>query len=130
MSSAEEVGHDLMFSTETEQIIGAAMEVLNVLGHGLLEKPYENALAVEFRLRSIPFQQQPQYEVMYKDVRVGVYVPDLIVHGCVVVDTKVIDRISNHEKGQMLNYLGLTGHRVGLILNFKRARLEWQRVVL
>jgi len=119
-----------MFSTETEQIIGAAMEVLNVLGHGLLEKPYENALAVEFRLRSIPFQQQPQYEVMYKDVRVGVYVPDLIVHGCVVVDTKVIDRISNHEKGQMLNYLGLTGHRVGLILNFKRARLEWQRVVL
>lgn len=47
-----------------------------------------------------------------------------------VVDTKVIDRISSHEKGQMLNYLGLTGHRVGLILNFKRARLEWQRVVL
>lgn len=130
MSSAEDPGAGLLFFSETEEIIGAAMEVLNVLGHGLLEKPYENALAVEFRLRSIPFKQQPQYEVMYKDVRVGIYVPDLIVHGCVVVDTKVIDRIGNHEKGQMLNYLGLTGHRVGLILNFKRARLEWQRVVL
>lgn len=130
MSSAEDPGAGLLFFKETEEIIGAAMEVLNVLGHGLLEKPYENALAVEFRLRSIPFKQQPQYEVMYKDVRVGIYVPDLIVHGCVVVDTKVIDRIGNHEKGQMLNYLGLTGHRVGLILNFKRARLEWQRVVL
>lgn len=82
MSSGEVTDHGLMFSSETGEIIGAAMEVLNVLGHGLLEKPYENALAVEFRLRSIPFVLQPQYEVMYKDVRAGLYVPDLFVHGC------------------------------------------------
>ena len=120
----------LLFAADTEAIIGAAMEVLNVLGHGLLEKPYENALAVEFRLRGIGFEQQPQFDVMYKEVRVGLYVPDLIVRGNIVVDTKTIDKIGDHEKGQMLNYLGLTGLRVGLILNFKRARLEWKRVVL
>jgi GxxExxY protein len=120
----------LLYASETEEIIGAAMEVINVLGHGLLEKPYENALAVEFKLRGIPFEQQPQYDVLYKGVQVGFYVPDLIVKNTVVVDAKTIDRIGDHEKGQMLNYLGLTGLRVGLILNFKRAKLTWERVVL
>ena len=120
----------LLFAKDTEEIIGAAMEVLNVLGHGLLEKPYENALAVEFRLRGIPFEQQPQFDVMYRGVNVGLYVPVLIVRHNVVVDTKTIDRIGDHEKGQMINYLHLTGLRVGLILNFKRAKLTWERVVL
>jgi GxxExxY protein len=46
------------------------------------------------------------------------------------VDAKTIERITDHELGQMLNYLRITGHRVGLILNFKRAKLEWLRVVL
>ncbi|MBK6628606.1 MAG: GxxExxY protein [Flavobacteriales bacterium] len=119
-----------LFASETEEIIGCAMEVLNVLGHGLLEKPYENALAVEFRLRGISFEQQPAFDVIYKNEQVGLYVPDLIVRGGVVVDAKTIDRITDHELGQMLNYLRITGHRVGLILNFKRAKLEWKRVIL
>lgn len=46
-----------------------------------------------------------------------------------VVDTKVIERITDHEIGQMLNYLKITGLPVGLILNFKRSRLEWKRVI-
>ena len=45
------------------------MEVLNELGHGLHEKPYENALVVEFGLSSVPFLQQPHYEALYKGVR-------------------------------------------------------------
>lgn len=124
----EEGGY--LLASETEEIIGCAMEVLNVLGHGLLEKPYENALAVEFRLRGIPFEQQPAFDVLYKNEQVGFYVPDLIVRESVVVDAKTIDRITDHELGQMLNYLRITGHRVGLILNFKRAKLEWKRVIL
>jgi GxxExxY protein len=114
---------------ETEAVIACAFEVLNELGHGLLEKPYENALVVEFGLRSIQFEQQSRYDVLYKKVKVGEYVPDLIVFGAVVVDTKVIERITDHELGQMLNYLKITGHPVGLILNFRRARLEWKRVI-
>ena len=66
---------------------------------------------------------------MYKGVEVGEYVPDLIAHGKLVVDTKVIERITSHELGQMMNYLKITGLKVGLILNFKRSKLEWKRVV-
>jgi len=106
------------------------MEVLNELGHGFVEKPYENSLVVEFGRRNIPFRQQSRYDILYKGVPVGTYIPDLIAFEKVVVDTKVIDRITDHEIGQMLNYLKLTGLKVGLIINFKRAKLEWKRVVL
>ena len=121
--------HGLRYERETGEIISCAFEILNTLGHGLLEKPYENSLCVEFDLRSIPWLQQPRYDVVYKSVKVGEYIPDLIVFDLVVVDTKVIERITDHEVGQMLNYLKITGHPVGLILNFKRSRLEWKRVI-
>jgi len=57
-------------------------------------------------------------------------VPDLIPFGSVVVDTKVIDKITDHERGLMLNYLRITGLRVGVILNFKHRKLEWERIAL
>ncbi len=115
---------------ETKDVIGAAMEVINTLGHGLLEKPYENAMCVELGLRGLGFEQQSRYPVLYKSVLVGEYVPDIIVAGKVVVDTKTIDRITDHELGQMMNYLRITGLPVGLIINFKYARLQWKRVAL
>ena len=68
--------------------------------------------------------------MIYKNIKVGEYIPDLIVLDQVVVDTKVIDRITEHELGQMLNYLKITNLPVGLILNFERAKLEWKRVIL
>ena len=114
----------------TFAVIGAAMEVLNEVGHGLHEKPYENALVVELRLRKLDLDQQSRFEVAYKGVVVGEFVPDLIVGHAVVVDTKVIDAITDVERGQMLNYLRITKLRVGLILNFRRPRLEWERLIL
>ena len=122
--------HGLNSNDVTREIIGAAMEVLNVLGHGLLEKPYENALVVELQLRKIEYMQQPRYKVVYKKVGVGEYIPDLIVAGMVVIDTKVIDQITDNELGQMLNYLKITRLPIGIILNFKHAKLQWKRVVL
>jgi len=56
----------LLYKDEVFQIVRRAIEVLNTLGHGIVEKPYENALAVEFRIREIPFRQQPVFDVLYK----------------------------------------------------------------
>ena len=121
---------ELLLKKEVYQIVGCAMEVLNELGHGLHERPYENALVVEFRLRGIPHTQQPRFDVLYKQIKVAEYAPDLVACNAVVVDAKVIEAITDHERGQMLNYLRITGHKVGVILNFKRAKLEWERMVL
>src|ERR1051326_4404110 len=120
----------LLYRQEVFQIVGAAIEVLNTLGHGIVEEPYENALVVEFGLRQIPFHQQPVYDVLYKNTKVGLFIPDLVVFGAIVVDAKVIDKITDHERGLMLNYLRITKLRVGVILNFKHRKLEWQRLVL
>src|SRR5437762_11577358 len=123
-------GRELLANEEVFQIVGCAIDVLDVLGHGLVEKPYENALAVEFGLRNVPFRQQPLFDVLYKEHKVGLFIPDLIAFDAVVVDTKVIDGITDHERGLMLNYLRITTLRIGVILNFKRAKLEWNRIVL
>lgn len=126
-------GHEvdpLLHKELVYSIVGCALEVLKEIGHGLHEQPYENALTVEFGLRNIRFDQQRRFPVIYKNVKITEYVPDLIVDDAVIVDTKVIDRITDHERGQMLNYLRITKHRVGLLLNFKRPKLEWERVVL
>jgi GxxExxY protein len=120
----------LLLKAETEKVIGFAFEVLNEVGHGLNEKIYENSLTVLFKLNNIAFDQQRRFSVSFRGVEVGEFVPDLIAFGLVIVDTKVIDRITDHERGQMLNYLRITKLRVGLILNFKNARLEFERVVL
>jgi GxxExxY protein len=120
----------LLFKEEVFRVVGCAIEVLNTLGHGLVEKPYENALVVEFGLQEIPFRQQPSFEIIYKGQKVGLFVPDLIAFDAIVVDAKVIDRITDHERGLMLNYLRTTKLRAGVILNFKRSKLEWERIVL
>ncbi len=120
----------LLLKEEVFQIVGAAIEVLNHIGHGFHEKPYENALVVEFGLRKIPFLQQNSFNLLYKTYKVGEFIPDLIAFNAVIVDTKTIDRITDFERGQMLNYLRITKLRVGVILNFKNPRLEWERIVL
>jgi GxxExxY protein len=120
----------LLLKDEVFRVVSCAIEVLNTLGHGLVEKPYENALVVEFLVRKIPFRQQPSFDVLYKGHKIGLFVPDLIAFDSVVVDTKIIDQITDQERGLMLNYLRITGLRVGVILNFKHSKLEWQRIAL
>ena len=126
LRNAPEVFH----KAETHEVVGSAFAVLNGLGHGLHEKIYENALVIEFRRRGMAIEQQRPFEVQYLGHRVGEFVPDLIVAGKIVVDAKVVDRLGDHEAGQMLNYLRITKLRVGLLLNFKHARLEWERIQL
>ena len=120
----------LLLKEETHQILGCAFDVLNEVGHGFHEKVYENALVVEFKLRGILHEQQRHFPIIYKGVLVAEFVPDLIAFGSVIVDTKVIEKITDHERGRMNNYLKITKLRVGLTLNFKNPRLEWDRLVL
>ncbi len=126
--------HELMHNVtqikdEAYDITGAAMDVLNVLGHGFNEKVYENALAVEFDIRKINYQKQPKFDVVYKDQNIGHYVPDFVANG-LIIEIKTIDKIGSNEIGQVLNYLKVTGIKSGVILNFKNSKLEWKRVSL
>ena len=115
----------------TYQIIGAAMEVHRVLHRGLLESIYCEALAVEFELRSIPFATQVPCQIVYKERRLtGYHRIDFVCFGNVVVEVKASSLVGPAEQAQLLNYLAITGHRLGLLLIFGRPSLEYKRLVL
>src|SRR5262245_3807945 len=113
-TNGHESNRKLLLKDEVFQVVGAAFEILNEVGHGFHEKPYENALVVEFAKRGIQIDQQRNYDILYKGEKIGLYIPDLIVFNSVIVDAKVIDHITDFERGQMLNYLRISKLRVGV----------------
>ena len=84
---------NLLYSEEVYQIIGASLAGLIGIGHGLNEKPYKNALAVEFTHRKIPSEQQKRFPVIWREVLVGEFIPDLIAFGEIIIDTKNIEKL-------------------------------------
>jgi GxxExxY protein len=99
-------------------VIGAAIEVHRILGPGLLEAVYEEALCVELGLRGIVFTRQPTIGVMYKGHPVGQSRLDLLVNGALVVELKAVDGLHEIHKAQVISYLKSSGHRLGLLINF------------
>jgi len=107
----------------TEQIIGAAIEVHRVLGPGLLESIYEEALGIEFELRGILFDRQVEVDVHYKGHVIKGQRVDLLVKREVVVELKSVTNLPEVATAQVLSYLKATGLRRGLLINFGTARL-------
>ncbi|MEM7034059.1 MAG: GxxExxY protein [Chloroflexota bacterium] len=120
----------LLYRDLTYKIIGAAITVHQELGQGFLEKVYESALAHEFNLQNIRFQQQANLTVYYKDAIVGDYRADFLVEDKVVVELKATQRLVPVDEAQLLNYLKVTRYRIGLLLNFGTSSLEHKRRVL
>ncbi len=112
----------------TESIIGCAFRVGSILGHGFLEKVYENALAHELRMAGHHVQQQARIRVLYRGVEVGEYVADTLVDTRVPVEIKAAKALDDANMAQTLNCLKATGLRVALLLNFAR-RVEVKRVI-
>jgi GxxExxY protein len=120
---------DLIHRELSEEIIGAAMRVLNELRPGLDEKLYENALVIELAGGGHRISQQSVYPVHYRGQHIGTLIPDLIVDGLVIVDPKVVTCFTETHVAQMMGYLAITNLQLAILLNFKSARLEWKRVV-
>jgi GxxExxY protein len=112
----------------TKIVIGAAMKVLNTLKPGLDEKLYEKALIIELAKQKLECQQQKQYDVFYDGQLIGTLIPDLIIDGRLIVDTKVVTEFNDSHMAQMLGYLNITGLRTALLLNFKHADLRIRRI--
>lgn len=110
-------------------IIGAAMEVHNVLGPGFLESVYQAALEKELTLRGIPFQHQVELPVFYKGDMVGIYKADFVVDAKIIVEIKGISRLNAAHEAQAIHYLAATGLELAILINFGMSSLEYRRVV-
>ena len=109
----------------THAIIGAAIEVHKRLGPGLLESAYEECLAHELRLRNLRVDQQVGLPVVYKETKLDCgYRLDIVVEGRIVVELKSVGSLAPIHEAIILTYLRLSGHKVGLLINFNVAILK------
>ena len=121
---------ELIYKDEVYKIIGAAMEVHKELGCGFLEAVYQEAFEIELEGRKIPFESQKQLGIFYKGKRLEKeYFADVVCYGKIILELKALDRLTSKEESQILNYLKASGLKVGVLINFGGASLEWKRFV-
>lgn len=110
-------------------MIGAAMEVHRILGCGMPEKVYQDALEVEFQKRGIPYEREKHFTVTYKDVVLAHdFYADFYCYDSVVVEIKATSVIENIFKAQVISYLKASSTRVGLLINFGEEALIHERL--
>jgi len=119
----------LLHGEITKEIIGAAFEVHRVLGYGFLEKVYQRALQCELIRRGLSAEHESEIQVLYKGVEVGFYKADLLVERVVIVELKSARAYNPEDEAQLLNELKATGIRVGMLINFGRAKVDYKRFV-
>jgi len=112
----------------TEKIIQAFYKVYNTLGHGFLEKVYENAMFIELAETNMLVERQKKIKVYYEATEVGEYFADLMVEESVIVELKAAKALLEEHEFQLLNYLKATEIEVGLLLNFGK-KPEFKRKV-
>ncbi len=113
----------------TNTIICAFYNVYNTLGHGFLEKVYENALVIELKKSGLAVTQQEGVKVYYYGAQVGDYFADITVNGFVILELKAVESLRSEHFAQLTNYLKATDKEVGLLLNFGR-KPEFKRILL
>ena len=122
---------DLIYKTESYKIIGAAMEVHKELGCGFLEAVYQESLALEFEEQDIPFDQEKEIEIYYKDLLLNKkYRSDFLCYEKIIVEIKALSSLNGDHEAQLLNYLKATETKLGILINFGTKSLQYKRLVL
>jgi GxxExxY protein len=121
---------DILFKEESYKIIGACFEAHKILGHGFKEAVYKDALEMEFTKIEVPFQREKPYNIFYKEQKLKHYfIADFIVYENIILEIKIGNYIGDPYIKQTLNYLKASGLRLGMIINFGKPSLEYQRVI-
>jgi GxxExxY protein len=111
------------------QVLGAAYNVHNILGPGLLEHAYREALCVELEVSGIPFEREKVYSLEYKNRNVGTYFADIVVDNKILLELKSAAEFHPSMESQLINYLKVSGIEVGYLINFRNSRVDWKRFV-
>ena len=116
---------------ESYQIIGICMEVHRVLGKGLLEIVYKDAIEFEFKQKRIPYEREKKYEVEYKGkILPHCFHADFVVDEKIILEVKANKGVIDEHYSQVINYLTLSKCALGLIINFGTDSLITKRLIL
>jgi GxxExxY protein len=112
----------------TGSILNCCFEVMKELGPGFLENVYKNALLIAMRQKGLQVEVERSFEVVFRGNVVGRYRADLIVEQTVIVELKCCESLGKEQQAQLFNYLKVSQLPIGLLVNFRRGKLEWKRL--
>ena len=119
------------YQSESFKIIGACMEVHKVLGKGLLEIVYKDALEIEFKRLNIEFEREKKFEINYKgNILNHNFYADFVVFDKIILEVKAQSGLVEEHFKQTLNYLAISKMKLALLINFGNDSLNYNRVVL
>ena len=121
---------NVLFPQESYNIIGAAMEVHKILGCGFTEPIYQEALGKEMELRGIPFEKESTLHLLYKGIQMEkTYRLDFLCYNKIVVELKAVSDFTSEHYAQVYNYLRAGNYKLGLLINFAKTSLEYERII-
>lgn len=121
---------ELIYKEESYRIIGLCMEIHRLLGHGFTDTVYKDALEVAFRQEGIPYARNKEYKIEYRgEILPHSYCAGFVAMDKIIVEIKCVVQLSEEDISKTINYLKVSGNRLGLIINFARQSLEHKRLV-
>lgn len=122
----------IIYKDESYAIQGAVFEVYKELGSGFLESIYQESLEREMRSRNIPYCCQKEFIVLYKGQPLNqIFRADLVCYDKILLELKATKEVNDEHRAQLINYLKVTGLRLGLLINFGHTpRVTIERFVL
>ncbi len=121
---------EILYAEESYAIMGAAMAVHKALGCGFAEKVYQEALAIEFEARGIPFEKEKQLHIAYRGQQLKQdYFADFVCYGKIIIELKALHTLQNEHQAQVMNYLRCAQMKLGILLNFGTIALDYKRIV-
>ena len=115
----------MLYAKEVYDINGAMFEVYKNLGPGLLEKVYQEALEIEFKLRNIPYEREKKFNIVYKgNLLEQQYIADFVCYDKIILELKSVSELTDIHRAQVINYLKITGLRLALLQNFNVSFLQ------
>jgi GxxExxY protein len=121
---------ELIYKEESYRIIGHCMEVHNELGHGFLEVVYKDALELLFEQNNIFYEREKEYDVYFrKKLLKHKFYADFVVFDKIILELKCVSKLTDEHIAQTINYLKVSGNKLGLLVNFGRNQLEYKRLV-
>ena len=109
----------LLYRDEVYAIQGAIFDVYREMGNAWHEEVYQQCMERELKLREIPFESKKELPIFYKGTPIEKkYIPDLFCYGKIIVELKAVGQLANEHRALLLNYLGITKCKLGLLVNF------------
>ena len=120
---------NFLFEKKSYEMRGACFAVYNNLGGGIKEKIIERALKKELEIRGLPISNQKRISIFYKDEKVGVYIPDIIVNDSIIIELKSKPFLTKEDEKQFWGYLKGSEYKLGFLINFGPSKLTIKRCI-